>query len=377
MLDTIDSILQQECNLHVENLLLVGVSGGPDSLCLLHLLHALGYPIIAAHVNHAVRPEAAEESRLVKQYADQLGVDFVSCQVDVLSYSNEFSISIEEAARRMRYRYLFEQAVDKNAAAVLVGHNAHDQVETILMHLLRGSGLSGLRGMEYRTLPNPWSVRIPLVRPLLSTIREDILSYLAENGLNPISDKSNLDTSFFRNRLRHELLPILESYNPRFRDNLLRAGQIMRDDYSVIQQLVSEAWEKILVRQGPGYLAFGRSGFLELSPSIQRYLLRKAMDYFLPGLRDVDFDCIERGLGLLTGTKRAGQIDLQAGMCIVKEGELFWLTSGQNVLPLSDFPMITPGVKSRLNIASTLMLNENWQLCSEIVPEVKLAVEAR
>jgi tRNA(Ile)-lysidine synthase len=227
MLDKIARILQHEGKLEAQNLLLIGVSGGPDSLCLLHALHALGYHIIAAHVNHGLRPEADEEEQTIKQYAGELGVEFFSCKVDVLSYASEHSNSIEEAGRIMRYHYLFERAEKMGVCAVLVGHNADDQVETILMHLLRGSGLAGLRGMEYRSVPNPWSEHIPLIRPLLSIWREEIVKYLTEHGLKPISDQSNLDTTFFRNRLRHELFPILEKYNPRIRENLQRLGLIL------------------------------------------------------------------------------------------------------------------------------------------------------
>jgi tRNA(Ile)-lysidine synthase len=362
MLDKIDSILLQECKLDAKYLLLVGISGGPDSLCLLHVLHKLGYPIIAAHVNHALRPEADSEEQTVKQFASQLGVDFISCQVDVQAYAREYSISIEEAARTMRYRYLFDQAEDLGASAVLVAHNADDQVETILMHLLRGSGLTGLRGMDYRTLPNPWSETIPLIRPFLTTWREDIFKYLNQNALNPVSDQSNLDTTYFRNRLRHELLPTLESYTHHFRQRLLRAGQIMRDDYSVLQHLVSDAWDANLVKCGPGYLAFQLSGFMELPTSIQRYLLRKAIDYHLPGLRDVDFDCIDRGLKFLSDVKPYGQVDLVAGLCMIREGGLFWLTFRGNDLPSADTPTIKPGVQFTLNIPSILYLENSWQL---------------
>ncbi len=375
MLDKIDSILQRDCLLTRDNLLLVGVSGGPDSLTLLHSVHKLGYPITAAHVNHALRPEADQEEQIVKQYAAQLGIDFIACHMDVKSFAGNHSISIEESARILRYRYLFEQAEKIQASAVLVGHNADDQVETILMHLLRGSGLSGLRGMDYFLLPNPWSEHIPLVRPLLSISREEILIYLAENELDFVSDNSNLNTTFFRNRLRHELLPILERFSPNIRENLLRAGIIMRDDYSIIQQLVGDAWDRTLRRQGPGYLEIDLAGYLELSPSIQRYLLRKAIACFLPGLRDVEFDCIERGLGFLSEPKPRGQVDLIAGLCIIKEGDTFWLANGIDALPLSDYAMVQCGVQYTLEIPSTLYLANGWELHAEEAPDPVLAFQ--
>jgi tRNA(Ile)-lysidine synthase len=375
MLDKIAINLESEGKLLDGNLLVVGVSGGADSLFLLHALHALGYPLIAAHVNHGLRPEADQEAQIVKQFAYEFGEDFITCQMDVRSYACEHSVSIEEAARTMRYDYLFEQAEKIGASAVLVGHNADDQAETILMHLLRGSGLAGLRGMEYRTVPNQWSEHIPLVRPLLSTWREDILKYLAEHKLNPISDQSNLDTTYFRNRLRHELLPSLEKYNPRIRENLLRMGQITRDDYTVLQQLTTDAWERNLVQYGPGYLTFQLTGFRELPTSIQRYLLRKAIGSHLPGLRDVDYECIERGLGFLLEDKPFGQVDLIGGLRIIKERESFWVATWQADLPGSDYPVLIPGDELVLNIPHTLSFNNNWNLQAFEETDPELAIQ--
>lgn len=375
MLDNISYIMQHECKIHAEDHLLVGVSGGPDSLCLLHVLHQIGCPLSAVHVNHQLRPEADDEAHVVKQFAASLQVNFLSFQVDVLTYSRENSISIEEAARTLRYRSLFEQAKSLRASAVVVGHNADDQVETILMHLLRGSGLAGLRGMEYRALPNPWSENIPLVRPFLSTWRADIQKYIDEHKLTPISDRSNLDISFFRNRLRHELLPILEGYNPSIREVLLRMAQSLKDDYSVIQQLVGKAWESTLIQQGKGYLAFRAASFLDLPLSIQRYLLRMAIAYHLPGLQDVGFDCIERGLMLLAGDKLNSQTDLIAGLRLIKEREKFWVATWQADLPGGDYPSLTSGEKQIIiMVPSTLRLNNGWQLKVEEIADSKVAI---
>ncbi len=376
MLDKIAKILQRECKLHQSDCLLVGVSGGPDSLCLLHILHTSGYNLIAAHVNHQLRSEADAEAQFVMQFAGESGIEFISSEIDVRSYASEHSLSIEETARTLRYHYLFEQAEFVGAAAVLAAHTADDQVETILMHLLRGSGLSGLRGMEYRTLPNPWSDSIPLVRPLLSTWRQEIVEYLAENEIESVTDQSNLDMTYFRNRLRHELLPILEDYNPGVRQNLLRSGQIMRDDYSVLQKLVDEAWKDNLVNLGPGYLAFHRPGILELPVSLQRYLLRKAIAYHLPGLRDIDFECIERGLKFLAEAKPNGQVDLMSDLCIIREGDLFWLASSLEDLPLTDYPAIAPGEEYSLNIPSRVSLNDGWQLQAVEATDLELAIQA-
>jgi tRNA(Ile)-lysidine synthase len=374
MPDSIANILQRDCNLHAKNLLLLGVSGGPDSLYLLHVLHGLGYKLIATHVNHGLRAEADAEESLVEQFARQLGVEFISTREDARAYSQEHTFSIEEAARIVRYRYLFEQADGKAASAVLVAHTADDQVETILMHLLRGSGLAGLRGMQLLTLPNPWSQRIPLVRPLLSTWRVDIMTYLEQHNIQPTTDSSNLDTTYFRNRLRHELLPYLEAYNPRFRKNLLRQGQIVQADYEVIMQQVKDAWNATLVKEEPDLLSFHQSAFLMQPIAIRRYLLRHAIAYHYPSLRDIDFECIERGLQFLAHRRTHGQVDLMVGLRLVCEGELFWLVSGQAGLPVADFPAILCGGLLTLDIPGVLSLNDGWQLTCDRETDIPSAI---
>jgi len=219
-----------------------------------------------------------------------------------------------------------------------------------------------LRGMEIRSLPNPWSEHIPLLRPFLSTWRAEIQQYIDAHELHPISDKSNQDISFFRNRVRHELLPLLETYNPSIHELLRRMGESLKDDYSVIQNLVNRAWESIKIQQGDGFLRFRTAGFLELPLSIQRHLLRKAIDYHLPGLRDVGFDCIDRGLLLLSGAMPGTQTDLIAGLRLLKEGDHFWLVSDRAELPTHEFPVILPGEKLMIELPSRLEISNGWQL---------------
>ena len=356
-------------------MLLLGVSGGPDSLYLLHVLDTLGYTLIAAHVNHGLRPEADAEEHLVERFASQLGVKFISTRVDAHAYAEQHSLSIEEAARMVRYQYLFEQARARAASAVVVAHTADDQVETILMHLLRGSGLAGLQGMQVRMLPNPWSQHIPLVRPLLATWRAEIMAYLEQHAILPATDRTNLDTTYFRNRLRHELLPYLEGYNPRIRANLLRMGQILQADYDFLMQQVEHTWQVNLAKQEPGLLAFHQSTFHQQPVSIQRYLLRKAIAHHYPSLRDIDFACIERGLQFLAENRVRGQVDLMVGLRLVCEGELFWVVSGQAELPSADFPALGhPGVLN-LDVPGELCLNDGWLIRAATVADVPSAIQ--
>jgi tRNA(Ile)-lysidine synthase len=375
MLDKFAMILQSDCQLEAQDLLVIGVSGGPDSVCLLHLLHSLGCNLLAVHVNPKLRPEADQEARIVEEFANSLGVDLISSQVDVYAFASQQVLSIEEAARTLRYKMLFEHAEKNNAKAVLVAHNADDQVETILMHLLRGSGLVGLRGMEYRRLPNPWSECIPLIRPLISTWREEILEYLTEHHLSFVVDHSNLDTTFFRNRLRHELLPYLEQYNPRIRENLLRMSQINKADYALIQELVDKAWQANLLSLGPGYMSFQLPGFRKLPTAIQRYLLREAIAYHLPSLRDIDFESIERGILFLGNELKVGQSDLIAGLRLVKEGDKFWLATWQVDLPGTALPRVASKSVISIEIPTILQLDDGWQLSTELETHLAEAMQ--
>src|SRR5512146_2662668 len=159
--DLLETALRS-CLLDREKPLIVGVSGGPDSLCLLDGLARLRFLLIAAHFDHRLRPESGQDAEVVRQAAESLGVQFALGSADVSACARDERLSIEEAARLLRYRFLFEQARRFKAQAVAVGHTADDQVESVLMHLLRGAGLSGLKGMSYRAIVPEWDNEIPL-----------------------------------------------------------------------------------------------------------------------------------------------------------------------------------------------------------------------
>ena len=152
MLENISSILREECGLVKDRFVIAGVSGGPDSLCLMNVLRESGYRVIVAHFNHKLRPDSDADANTVEQTAGRLNLKSVIENGDVRAFAEAEKMSIEEAARILRYRFLMQQARRFNAQAVAVGHTADDQVETVLMHFLRWAGLSGLKGMTHRTI---------------------------------------------------------------------------------------------------------------------------------------------------------------------------------------------------------------------------------
>jgi len=290
----LENILRDQCKLDPQKPVLVGVSGGPDSLCLMDILRRAGYPLIVAHFNHRLRPEAEQEADAVAGLARTLGLKFVTDSADVRAHALSQGLSLEEAARMLRYRFLFASAREHAAQAVAVGHTADDQVETVLMHFLRGAGLAGLKGMETRSLLPLFDPQIPLIRPLLGMWRGETEAYCRENDLQPHQDASNADQVYFRNRLRHTLIPELEKYNPRLKESLLRSAQALQGDYVALQEILDADWNKVFADQGKGWIAFQRPALVRLSTGIQRNLIRRAGEILRPASRDIGYQALDR-----------------------------------------------------------------------------------
>ena len=324
---------------------------------------------MVAHMHHGLRAEAEEEADRVRRLAGALEIPFELGREDVLAFSASHRLSLEEAARIVRYRFLFEQAERYGAQAVAVGHNADDQVETVLMHLLRGAGLEGLKGMAYRSLPHTWSDSIPLVRPLLGVWREQVLAYTVEHGLLPAMDPSNLDTRFYRNRLRHELIPYLESYNPNVRQAIWRSADVLREDYRVLESMVDTVWQAGLRSQGHGFVAFDLESLQAQPPGTQRHILRRAIACLRPGLRDIDFEDLEQARGFMTSPSRSGQRDLVSGLRIFVEQEQVWLAAWEADLPVNDWPQLPESAELSLGIPGALDLPGGWRLTAQFVPD--------
>ena len=362
MLEQISSILQHNCLLKASQTVVVGVSGGPDSLSLLDILRQLEYPLIVVHLDHGLRPESGAEADLVKQQIEAMGLHLISVKEDVTAFADAHGQSVEEAARNVRYRLLFSTAREHDAQAVAVGHTADDQVETMLMHLLRGAGLSGLKGMSYRSLPNPWSQDIPLVRPLLSTWRVQIQAYVKAHALRPIQDPSNMDTRYFRNRLRHELIPLLETYNPGVRPILWRTADILGEDYAVLAAATQAAWQVCVRQQGPGYIAFDFVCLKAYPVGIQRQLIRQAINQLRAGMRNIDFDAVQRALDFLNAPSKSAQSDLSLGLRLLLEKELLWIASWEADLPQAGWPQLDPGQEYILEVPGEILLSGGWRL---------------
>jgi tRNA(Ile)-lysidine synthase len=252
---------------------IVAVSGGADSLCLLHLLHQLcgagkrypGVSLHAAHLNHKLRGEAsAQDAATVASIVASWGLPLTPGEVDVPALAREERRSLEDAARSARYRFLREVA---RGQPIAMAHHADDQVETVLLHFLRGSGLTGMVGM----LPRQQDI----IRPLLEVRHAQTVAYCQEHGIKPLEDLSNTDPRFLRNRIRYELLPLLESLNPGIHSTLLRTASAIQVDVAWLEKQVDNCWPAVVVSEQDDVVKLSIQALLALPLSLQRHLLRR------------------------------------------------------------------------------------------------------
>ena len=299
--------------------LVVAVSGGPDSLALLLLLNklreTLGLTLHAAHLDHGIRGESAERDALfVEETAAGLGLPVTLGKEDVKSYMAGRGLSTEEAAREVRYAFLSRVAAEQGAACVALGHTADDQAETVLMHILRGSGLTGLAGMSplsYRPSAQGGG-RTALLRPLLDVTREETAAYCRWKGVTPRDDPTNRSLEFTRNRTRLELIPFLANYNPRIREALLRLSASAVHDQGYIFAEAKQAMGALAAADGDGVL-LEREGFAASHPAIKRRLLRLAYQEITGSAEGLEHSHVE-GMVRLSERGAGRSLDLPEGI---------------------------------------------------------------
>ncbi len=325
-----------------KNPILVAVSGGPDSVCLLHLLHSLrehlDISLHVAHLDHQLRADSEDDARYVGEMARQFQLPATIGQRDVKSHRKKHRLSLEEAAREVRYQFLAEVARDIGASRVAVAHTRNDHVETMLLHMVRGSGTRGLRGLlpltEWRGKPGKESTTI--IRPLLEISREETVDYCTEHNLNPRLDVSNLSMSPLRNRVRHQLLPILSSYNPSVTEALVRLSRIASDDLAYLESEAASLWPGI-AEEKEGTVSLHRASFNQLPVALKRYLLRFALERLLGNLKDIETRHLEEIMNTLE--KPAGRIiSLPGGLYFLNDYERYLLTP--DITALAPYPAL-------------------------------------
>ncbi len=320
------------------------------------MLREAGYQIIVAHFDHQLRSESNQDAQTVKEICKRLFLECVVGVEDVRAYSQSKKLSIEEAARELRYRFMFNLARQKNAQAVAVGHTADDQIETVLMHILRGSSLNGLKGMSHRAIVKTFDKDIPIVRPLLEMNRAETVKYCETRNLQFLHDASNDSLEYKRNKIRHQLIPLLETYNPKIREALLRMSQTLKDDSDLLDSLVDSAWRDCATPQN-GFVVLEFSPLSKYAAGLQRRLIKRAMLTLVPDV-DVDFAALNRAInviarsaatkqspaatnGLLRSARNDGlRVDLKSGLYLFSESNQIYVCKVDAELPLNLFPQL-------------------------------------
>lgn len=256
-----------------DDTLIVAVSGGADSVALLDLLTTLPcytLRLIVAHLNHQLRGTASDaDERFVRELAARYGLPCEVQRVSVRQLAKAEKLSLEEAGRAARYTFFEQLRRERQATAVVTAHHADDQAETLLLRLLRGAGITGLAAMEART-------ETAVVRPLLSFTRDELRGYLAQQGLTFREDASNQDRSILRNRIRHELLPLLEHYGAGIAPRLAATSALLRQDEQLLEEYTQRDFRR-LASHGPGWCALPRLELLDLASALRMRLYRQAL----------------------------------------------------------------------------------------------------
>ena len=346
--------------------IVVAVSGGADSLCLAHLLLNSGLRLVPAHYDHQLRTVSAKQAQQVSILMKSWGLEPETGAGDVREFGRANKMGLEEAARFCRYSFLITVAQKHNAQAILTAHHQDDQVETVLMHFLRGSGINGLSGMRLIEVLPQFSEDIPIWRPLIDTSKEEILDYCRDNQIEPIEDESNQDLRFYRNRLRYKLIPQIEEIQPSFRTILARNAKMIKLDRQVLEKMTELAWQNCLVRRlSNNALLFKRSEWKQLDEAIQYRLMMKAANQLVPGLRDLGFVELQRAKNVVD--ECAPRADFKAGILIQNQPETFLLSLGNFDLPQTEFPQLPDSMPLMLTLKKPVKLLTGWQIKAEMV----------
>jgi tRNA(Ile)-lysidine synthetase-like protein len=375
----------------VELPIVVGLSGGVDSQVLLHTLlqvtQVSGHTLIAVHVDHGLRPESGSDARRVRELCDQWGVRCQVESVDVAVWNQRLRQGTESAARYARYAALARVAQDNDTNLVATGHTLDDQLETLLLRLLSGSGLEGLSGMtsvSERTVPlDPdaqETATVRIVRPLLTGTRKDVLAYADSVGIEPVEDASNTDLDYRRNAIRHTVIPQLESIESGVRSSVNRTLELLQDDVEFIADVVNDAYERV-VAERDGLWMIDRRRFRLSHVAIQRRLLFRVLSPLIPSEARLGRERVD--------ALRETVVDGQPGKVIEIAGDLVAYTDYDRVAVgrastiedelrrLSWVPLLEPGSEIELGGNIDIPLLNGWRVRGEASSKGQLILRTR
>lgn len=327
----ISQVLASQCELEMNDRLLVAVSGGADSMALLHLLHSVGRQLEVAHCNFQLRDDESEgDMQLVKDFCNKLSIVFHHKRFDTSQHAKYNKVSIEMAARELRYEWFQELLNSRGLDFILTGHHGNDSIETFFLNLLRGTGVRGLSGIQFRNKG--------IIRPLLEISQDDILTYCQLHSIPYREDSSNSDTKFLRNKIRHEIIPVFESMNPSFYKTMLNNMSHLQEAEQLLNYELERFRTEVLVDEHDKVLI--PISKLELFPQKQTILFEVLRPYGFN--TSVVNDVIEHLNGLsgkqfFSDTHRL--IKDRHNLLVVRKEEVgvdhFWLEEGSIVSPVA------------------------------------------
>lgn len=348
-------------NVHI----VIGFSGGPDSVCLSIILRKLqknyGLNLSAVYIDHGLRPDDTEgEIAFCRNLCEFLSIDFFVRTLKSQSpKGSQKSHNLHDRLRKLRYAEYYKLAFELRADIIALGHTMDDQTETIIMNLLRGSGKSGLSGIP--------PVNGNIIRPLIEVKREEIESFLAQEKIDFITDPSNKKDIYLRNRIRHNLIPQLKQINPSLSDALSHSADIYRDEDDYLERFVAQELEEILFQRDSYTIELLLSPFKEKDKAIQRRIIRRALESSA-GLRGITFSHIENVLTLFNKGKSGDSLDLPGNVRAIKSYSILKITS-QMSDKLTEYKLDVPG--------SVCLKEVSCMIKSEIIEKEKAAGDGK
>ncbi len=320
LIEKIRQTIEREKLIENHDKILIALSGGPDSVCLLHALKNLeinyNIKIYAAHLNHKIRGiEAQKDALYAAKLCDELEIPFFVKAIDVPAYAKDKKMTMEEAARKLRYDMLFEVKRRIGANKIAVAHNLDDQAETVLMRLIRGTGITGLKGMDYKREDG-------VIRPLMDTLKVDILSYCEKNNLKPRIDHTNLETEYTRNKIRIKLLPFIEQeFSSNIKDTISRMANILREDSDYLEVEAQKIFESQVLELSDTKIRLDIEELRSIHSSLAKRLIRIAIKNMYKTLDGVDNIHIEDVLSLVRNNKNQIKLNLPKGLMVYKTSD--------------------------------------------------------
>ena len=365
LLTSVKTAIQTHDLLPEDGVLVVAVSGGTDSLALLHVLRELGIRLQVATLDHGLRGDAgAADARFVAEMAQAWGLPVTGGYADVRALAAERRLGIEAAARVARYDFLASVARQVGATRIAVAHNADDQVETVLLHLLRGAGISGLAGIGY-VASVPGHPNLTLIRPLLDVPRVELDAYCREHGLQPRRDASNDDARFTRNRLRLALMPHLRELSPQVERRLLQFAEIAAIEDDFADHALHAAVDPHVTRNA-GSVSLPDAVFRQLHPALRRRFVVWAIES-LGEAADVGYVHIAAAVKLATRSAVGTRAQLKRGVQLRVDYDAI-IVEREDTPIRDDLPLLAEGSAIPVAVPGVTPVNADWTLTAALSP---------